>query len=201
MANLFLESIDLLASANDPLNYIEYDKINEEQKEFLRSDLWDLQFLEAPHAVYFPGNDLLRLRTTEVNPSFNAGLGEISAVIRQFKIRQTVISGQSDGTISVNYVDREDQAIRSFIHDWREKLWALKNRYTFRKEDTIGTIKLTQFNSSRKPIAEWKMYAVQLQDGDADAMNKAFNSDDPSNNGEFSVTYSFEHYEYEALNV
>jgi len=177
MGNLFLESIDLLASANDPLNYIEYSKINEEQKEFLRSDMWDLQFLEAPHAVYFPGNDLLRLRTTEVNPSFNASLGEISAVIRQYKIRQTVISGQSDGTISVNYVDREDQAIRTFIHDWREKLWALKNRYTFRKEDTIGTIKLTQFNSSRKPINEWIMYAVQLQDGDADSMNKSFNTE------------------------
>jgi len=197
----FIKVSDFLEKADDPLGYINYDNFREEDKEFLRSDLWDLEWIEAPHSVYFPGNDLFRARTTGVTPSFSAGLGEIQAIIRQFQIRQTVISGQSNGTITCDYVDREDQSIRAFVHDWRDKLWGLQDRYTFRKEDTVGTVKLTQFNSSRKAIAQFTMHAVQLNGGADDILNKAFNSDDPANNGEFSITYSFEHYEVNWLNM
>lgn len=201
MANIFLDVKDILSSADDPLNYINYDNLKEEHKEFLMSHLWDLEWVETPHAVFFPGNALMKARTTGCTPSFNAGLTELNAVIRQYYIRQTVISGQSNGTITVDYVDREDQAIRAFLWDYKEKLWGIKNRYQFRKEDTIGTLKLTQFNSSRKPIAEFMMYGVQLADGAADAINKAFNSDDPSNIGEISASYSFEHYDLQWLNM
>jgi hypothetical protein len=197
----FINVGDFLEKANDPLGYINYSDLREEDREFLRSDLWDLEWLEAPHAVYFPSNDLLRKRTTGVTPSFSAGLTEIQAIIRQYKIRQTVLSGQSDGTITCEYVDREDQSIRAFIHDWKEKLWGLQDRYTFRKEDTVGTVKLTQFNSSRKPIASFIMHAVQLSSGADDILNKSFTSDDPANVGEFSITYSFEHYEVSWLNM
>lgn len=200
MGNLFLDVKDLLQQ-NDGLNYINYETLSEEHKEFLRSDLWDLEFIQYPAAVYFPGNTLLKARTTGCTPSFGAGLTEISAIIRQFNIRQTVISGQTNGTISVDYNDREDQAIRAFIDDWRDKLWNRQNRYTFRKEDTIATVKLTHFNSSRKPIAEFIMYAVQLQGGADDIINKGFTSDDPSNIGEYNITYSFEHYDVNWVNI
>lgn len=184
----FLNVRDFLPGQDDPLGYINYTTLREENKEFLRSDLWDMEWLESPHAVYFPGNDLLKARTVGCTPSFGAGLTELSAIIRQFYIRQTVISGQTNGTISVDYIDREDQTIRAFIWDWKEKLWGNNDRYTFRKEDTIGTVKLTQFNSSRKPIAKFIMYGVQLNGGQDDIINKSFNSDDPSNLGEYSIT-------------
>lgn len=202
MANLFLDvRKDILAEKDDPLNYINYSSISEENREFIQSNLWDMEWLETPHAVYFPGNDLLKVRTQAVNPSFNAGLSELSAVIRQFYIRQTVISGQSNGTISVDYVDREDQSIRAWINDWRDKIWGLKDRYQFRKEDTQGTVKLTQYNTSRKAIAVFVMYSVQLNGGADDIINKAFNSEDPSNNGEYSITFSFEHYDVQWANM
>lgn len=200
MANLFLDTRALLEK-NDSLNYINYDEIREEHKEFLRSDLWDLEVIEAAHAVYFPGNQMLKVRTTGVSPSFGGGLTEIEATIRQFRIRQTVISSTTSGTISVTYIDREDQAIRIFLDDWREKLWGRENRYTYRKEDTIATWRLTHFNSSRKPIAKFLMYAIQPSSGIDETINKSFDSGDPQNIGEYNITYSFEHYSLEWCNI
>lgn len=199
MSNIFLDVATIIGD-NDNLDYINYESISEEHKEFLRSDMWDLEFLQAPAACYFPGNELLKKRTKGTTPSFPTELGEISADIRHFTIRQKTISGTTKGTISVDYVDREDQAIRFFLDDWRDKIWNRQNRYAFRKEDTIATLKLTQFNSSRVPIIEYVMYAVQ-PDAIGDPFNSAFTSDDPANTGEFSVTFSFEHYDVNPLNI
>lgn len=200
MSNILLDLGNLIGK-DKTLGYINYETLKEDHKEFLRSDMWDLEFIEAPHAVYFPGNTLLKARTTGCTPSFGGGVGEIEAIIRQFRIRQTVISGTTSGTISVQYMDREDQAIRIFLDDWRDKIWNRNNRFTFRKEDTIATLRLTQYNSTRKPLVKYIMYACQINGGQDDIINKGFTSDDPSNIGDYDVTYSFEHYELEWCNL
>ena len=72
-SNLFLDAKELLLQ-NDGLNYINYDTLSEEHKEFLRSDLWDFTFTQPANAVYFPGNAMLHARTKAVNPSINVGI-------------------------------------------------------------------------------------------------------------------------------
>lgn len=191
--NLFLDAKELLLQ-NDGLNYINYATLSEEHKEFLRTDLWDFEFTVPAPAVYFPGNAMLKARTQGVDPAFPGALSEISAVIRQFTIRQSVISGTTSGTITLQYIDREDQAIAAFIDDWRDKLGARDNRYTFRKEDTIAEGKLTMYNSSRKPIRIYAMHALQPNDGTG-GLNPSFNSDDPGQAGQYSLPLTFEHFE------
>jgi hypothetical protein len=44
--NLFLDAKELLLQ-NDQLNYINYESISEEHKEFLRSDTWDFVFTKV----------------------------------------------------------------------------------------------------------------------------------------------------------
>lgn len=199
MANLWLDAKELLGQADD-LNYINYDTLKEDNKEFLRTDVWDFQFIDPPHAVYFPGNAMLRARTQEVSPTFPTGLGEITAVIRQFTIRQTVLSGTTAGTVSMTILDREDQAMSLFVDDWRDKLGGRDNRYTFRKEDTVATAKLTMFNSSRVAIRTYMIYGVQIQES-AGTINPQFNSEDAQQAGTINLTLSFEHFELTWENI
>lgn len=136
---------------------------------------------------------MLHARTKAVNPSVNVGLGQMSAVIRQFTIQQAVISGTTAGTIGIDYQDREDQAINAWLDDWRDKIWGREHRYSFRKEDTIAQGRLTMYNSSRKPIRVYDLLTIQPQDVGS-GLNPAFNSEDPSDVGSISVTFGFEHY-------
>ena len=198
-SNLFLDAKELLLQ-NDGLNYINYDTLSEEHKEFLRSDLWDFTFTQPANAVYFPGNAMLHARTKAVNPSVNVGLGQMSAVIRQFTIQQAVISGTTAGTIGIDYQDREDQAINAWLDDWRDKIWGREHRYSFRKEDTIAQGRLTMYNSSRKPIRIYDLLTIQPQDIGS-GLNPAFSSEDPSDVGSISATFGFEHFRLAWKNI
>jgi len=197
--NLFIDAKEIIMQ-NDGLNYINYETLSEEHKEFLRSDVWDFQFTEPAAAVYFPGNAMLRARTQAVNPQFPVGLGQMTAVIRQFTIQQTTISGTTAGSMGIDYNDREDQAIMAWLDDWRDKCGGRENRYVFRKEDTIANGRLTVYNSSRKPIRIYQVLTMQPTDV-GNGLNPALNSDDPQNVGTISATFSFEHFELEWKNI
>lgn len=198
-SNLFLDAKEMILQ-NDGLNYINYETLSEEHKEFLRSDVWDFQFTQAANAVYFPGNALLKARTQAVNPQFPVGLGQMTAVIRQFTIQQTTISGTTAGTIGIDYNDREDQAIMAWLDDWRDKCGGRENRFTFRKEDTIAMGRLTIFNSTRKPIRIYSVLTMQPTDV-GNGLNPSLNSDDPQNVGQISATFSFEHFHLDWKNI
>lgn len=190
--NLFLDAKELMLQ-NDGLNYINYETISENNKEFLRSDVWDFQFTQPAAAVYFPGNALLKARTQAISPQFPTQIGQMTAVIRQFQIQQSTISGTTAGTIGIDYNDREDQAIMAWLDDWRDKCGDRQNRYAFRKEDTVAQGRLTIYNSSRKPIREYELLTMQIVDP-GNGLNPSLTSDDPQNVGQISASFSFEHF-------
>jgi hypothetical protein len=198
-SNKFLNQKEVL-EGNDALGYIDYGVLSEENKEFLLTNGWDFEFIIPPSAVYFPGNNLIKARLTGVDMAVPSGLTEVSAVYRGFTIRQSVISGTTAGTITLNFTDREDQAISAFIDDWRDKMGTRENRFAFRKEDTIAEGKLTMYNTSRKPIRVYTFKALQINEGSG-TLNVAFNSDDPQQAGMCSLPLSFEHFTYEMLNT
>lgn len=182
---------------NDALNFINYTKINNEQQEFLRSDLWYFEFTVPPACVYFPGNDIIKTRLTAVNIQTGGSLGQITANIRGFNIKQNV-GTQSDGTVSLTFVDFEDQSISIFKRDWQQKLTNMDNKFTYRKEDTVAQCKLVQLNSSRIPIYEWVFNTCQLTDG---TIQRTFGSDDAAQNGDVDMNLSFEHCVPQELNI
>lgn len=198
-SNLFLDASELMQQ-NDQLNYINYDNLRENNREFLRSDTWDFEFTIPAAAVYFPGNALLKRRMINVNPQFPVTLSQMTAVIRQFSINQQVFSGTTSGTISIDYMDFEDQAIMAWLDDWRDKIGGRKDRYAFRKEDVVAEGVLTIMNSSRRPIRKYTMYAMQLQDP-GQGLNPQLTSDDAQNVGNISASWVFEHYDVEFLNI
>jgi hypothetical protein len=198
-SNLFLDAKELMLQ-NDGLNYINYETLSENNKEFLRSDVWDFFWSQPAAAVYFPGNAMLRARTQAVNPQFPVQLGQMTAIIRQFQIQQSTISGTTAGSISIDYNDREDQAIFAWLDDWRDKCGDREHRYAFRKEDVVAQGRLTIYNSSRKPIRIYDCLTMQITDP-GNGLNPSLNSDDPQNVGQVSATFSFEHFKLAWKNI
>lgn len=190
--SLFLDPSDILEQ-NDGLNYINYENINEDQKEFLLSNLWDWEFTVPPACVYFPGNSLLRTRMVSVTPTFPQAITQVSATIRQFKINQSVPSGDTNASVTINYVDREDQTISVFVRDWANKIGDPDTKFQYRKEDTICEGILTEFNTSRVPIRRYKCITGQ-PNSNGFSPSQSFTSEDPAQNGEVTLELNFEHY-------
>lgn len=199
MAGLFLEVKDFIGQ-NDTLNYINYQSISQEHREFLRSDVWDFHWTQPPAAVYFPGNDFLKTRLQAVNPQFPTQMGQMSAVIRQIQINQATKSGTSSGTFTLDFMDFEDQAIKMWLWDWEDKCGSNEERYSFRKEDVIAEARITVMNSSRKPIMAYEVLGIQLMDPGT-LMNPMLSSDDAQNVGQVSATFMFEHWRPLAKNI
>lgn len=199
MSKLFLDAVDVLGN-NDNLSYINYQSLKNKNQEFLRSDTWDFEFTKHPAAAYFPGNDFIRKRLMNVNVSVPTQLGMMTANIRGFQINQVTYSGTTSGTISLDFMDMEDQAITLWLDDLRDKYGSRKNRFAFRLEDTIGEAKLTMMNSSRIPIREYIFYGLQLQDP-GNGLNPPFSGDDPQNVGQISCSWIFDHFDMNPLNI
>ena len=195
MANLFLDAKDLLQQ-NNQLNYINYDTLAQEKREFLSSNLWDFEWTKPCNAVYFPGQEFVRARTKSVNPQFTGSIGQMSAVIRNYTIYQAVFSGTTEGTLTFEFQDFEDQSIMAWLDDWRQKLGDRSNKFAFRKEDTSAEGKLTLFNSSRKAIRTYTFRCIQPQDISTTGLySPSLTSDDPTDLGSISATFHFEHAE------
>jgi len=182
---------------DDVLRYVNYRNIEQSDKEFIRNDFWDLEFVTSPIATYFPGNDLLKARLKTFSYTTEEGISEMTSTIRGFKVRQSTQSGTTSGTLTLEYTDREDQAVSLFHEDWKQKIGSRRTRFAYRKLDTICDIKATWFNTPRTPIREVYFYSCQLTNN---PNPWTVSSEDAGNdNGEISMELAFEHHEVKFL--
>ena len=189
--NRFLDETDLIGQ-NDDLDFMDYSNIRQEGKEFLLNVFWRFSFIHPPSAVYYPGEDLVNIRLRSTAPQIPLGITDLSVVLRQFTSAQTVASGTTSGTVTLSMTDFEDQPLLAWFFDWRDKLGSYKHRFIFRKEDTTAEGKLVMYNTSRKPIREYRLYSLQPTDI-GNGLNPTFGSGDPEQVGDFDVTLRFEH--------
>jgi hypothetical protein len=97
----------------------------------------------------------------------------------------------------LSFVDKEDQAVSMFIHDWQQKITDMDTKFQYRKEDTVCTCRLIQLNTSRIPIAKWLLKTCQLTNG---VIQRQF-TDEPQNGGELTMELNFEHMKLEWKNI
>lgn len=190
-----------MAAINDLTNIIagsqymkklNYFDIRESNKEFLRGDLWEFRFTTPPTAVYYPGDDIIQTRLTQVNPGIDYSSNGIEKQLRNnFMIYQQT-SQITYGTISMTFVDREDQAIKYFIDDWRNKIADKDSKYSLRKEDLVAECELLILNSSRIPVSTLKFYNCLIMEGTFDENGSP---EDTSDRADISMSMKFEHYE------
>lgn len=183
---------DLVRSSDGLMKFVEYTTYKDNNKEFLRGDMWEFTFLTTPKIVYFPGNDIFKARLNQVNLGIDTSVSGFEKRMRgNFVIFQQT-GQQTSGQITLQFTDREDQAITYFADDWRQKIADRDTKYSFHKDDLVADTQLKITNSSRIEVRTLKFYNCIIQDAGFDENGVA---EDGSDRAEVPITLKFEHYE------
>ena len=178
--------------------YINHELLTEGNKEFLRGDLWEFSFESAPRIVYYPGDAIFNKRLTQVNIGIDSSVNGFEKRLRgNFVIHQQT-GQQTAGTITLGFVDREDQAITYFMDDWHQKIADRDTKYSFRKEDLVAECKLVFLNSSRIPVRTLTFFNCILTDRTFDENGVA---EDGSDRADVQMSMKFEHFERKFNNI
>lgn len=188
----------LVRSGNGYMKFIDYQNTyRDNNKEFLRSDMWQLQVINAPRIVYYPGDDIINARLNSVQVGIDYTATGIEKRMRGgWNIQQRTTQNTS-GTLSLTFVDREDTAITYFVTDWRNKISDPETRYSFRKSDIYADLKLIITNNQRLDIRELTFYNCQYsnsqinENGETEAGDRA----------DVTLDLGFEHYSRQNLNI
>ena len=174
------------------MGFVNYDNLKETDKEFLRGDLWEFTLINPPAVVYYPGDDIFKRRLLQVNLGIDTSVNGFEKRMRGNYVILQKTGQNTSGTISLQFTDREDQAISYFVDDWRQKIADRDCKYSFRKEDLVCDAKLEIFNSSRVPVRTLKFYNCIIQDAQLDENGAA---EDGSDRADVPLNLQFEHYE------
>ena len=114
---------ELVRGSELHMKFIDYhESYWDDNKEFLRGDMWQFDFMNPPKIVYYPGDDLIHKRLNSVNLSMDTSVNGFEKRMRgNYVIRQQ--TGQStNGQLTLSFIDKEDQAISYFVDDWKQKI-------------------------------------------------------------------------------
>ena len=138
------------------MDFINRNNMKMNAQEILTSFEWDVEFTKKPAAVFWPGDDTFHIRLNSVQPPGADGSSNQvqQAEMRGFTLIQSGLT-ENSGSLSMNFQDFEDQAIVAFLEDWVTKCNTRDTRRSIHKRDLIADIKVTRYNSFRKPVKEW----------------------------------------------
>ncbi len=181
------------------MSFIDYERTyRDDNKEFLRGDMWELKVTHAPTIVYYPGDHLINGRLNSVQVGIDYSTTGIEKRMRGgFTIAQRT-SQNTSGTLSLQFVDREDTAITYWVTDWRNKISDPDTRYSFRKDDLYLDCQLIITNSSRVPVKIMYFYNCLYQDA---PINENGEEASETDRADVTLTMSFEHYHREETNL
>lgn len=182
---------DLISGSSTQMQFINYENYKDDNKEFLRGDMWEFKFTSAPRIVYFPGNDIINKRLNQINVGIDTSVNGFEKRMRgNYSIIQK--TGQNtSGTLSLGFIDREDQAITYFLDDWHQKVADRNTKYSFRKEDLVANCQLIITNSSRLAVRTLEFFNCIIADKTVDENGVA---EDGSDRSDIQLTLQFEHY-------
>lgn len=190
---------ELVRQSNGRMTFIDYEKsYKDDNKEFLRGDMWEFKITSAPKIVYYPGDGIINKRLNSVNVGLDYSVTGIEKRMRGGYVIQQRTNQNTSGTLTLNFVDREDCAITYWGQDWRDKIADPDTKYSFRKDDLVMDCELYLTNSSRIDVKQLKFYNCQITDA---PVNENGEQDSETDRADVSLTFSFEHYSRTQLNV
>jgi hypothetical protein len=173
------------------MNFIGYETYKDNNKEFLRSDLWEFTFFNPPKIVYYPGDTIFKARLNQVNTGIDTSVNGFEKRMRGNYVIFQQTGQNTSGQIQLSFTDREDQAISYFVDDWRQKIADRDTKYSFRKEDIVADARLVILNSSRIPVRTLEFYNCVIQDAGLDENGTA---EDGADRSDVPLSLRFEHY-------
>lgn len=183
---------ELVRGSGGYMQFIDYEKTyKDDNKEFLRGDMWEFQMFNAPKIVYYPGDTIMNARLNSVSVSLDYTVNGFDKRMRgNFVIHQA--TGQStSGQLTLSFIDREDQAISYFIDDWKQKIADRDTKYSFRKDDLVADCKMILTNSSRLAVRTLNFYNCIILDAPLDENGAA---EDGTDRADVQLSMFFEHY-------
>lgn len=160
---------ELVRGSDGYMKFIDYTSTyRDDNKEFLRGDMWEFQWMNAPKLIYYPGDDIMNARLNSVNVAIDSSVNGFEKRMRgNYVIRQQ--TGQStSGNLTLSFIDKEDQAISYFVDDWKQKIADRDTKYSFRKDDLVADCKLIITNSSRIGVRTLTFYNCIIMDAPLD---------------------------------
>ena len=144
---------------------INYRKVSESNKDFRLADYWLIE-INTPKEVYFPGNDLIQIRTT----SFSTGITDdphiLDKVIRGFTVKQGARPDSTAGQMQITMIDRVDQTLSYWIDSWKQALGNRDELSGIAKELYVSPIiTATYFNINEVKIRTIEFYQCMIGQG------------------------------------
>lgn len=181
------------------MQFIDYENTyKDNNKEFLRGDMWELKCLNAPKIVYYPGDEILNARLNSVQVGIDYSATGITKQMRGgWRIEQRTNQNTS-GTLTLSFVDREDCSITYWVTDWRDKIADPDTKYSFRKDDLVSDFQLIITNAQRIDVKTLTFYNCQFSDC---PINENGELDSESDRADVTLSLTFEHYSRQHNNL
>ena len=190
---------ELVRQSDGLMNFIDYEgTYRDDNKEFLRSDMWEFSMFNAPKIVYYPGDTIMNARLNAINVSIDSGVNGFDKRMRGNYVIKQQTGQTTNGNLTLSFVDKEDQAISYFIDDWKQKIADRDTKYSFRKDDLVCDCKLILTNSSRISVRELIFYNCIIIDANLDENGAA---EDGGDRADIQLSLFFEHYSREFTNL
>ena len=190
---------DLVRGSDLHMKFVDYhESYWDDNKEFLRGDMWQFDFLNPPKIVFYPGDEINQKSLNQINLCMDTSVNGFEKRMRgNYVIRQQ--TGQStNGQITLSFIDKEDQAIAYFVDDWKQKIADRDTKYSFRKEDVVCDCEMFITNSSRIDVRHLTFYNCIIMDAPLDENGV---DSDGTDRSDIQLSLAFEHYEREFLNL
>ena len=188
----------LVRDGKDLMYFIDYLNYRDNNKEFLRGDMWEFHMDHSPKIVYYPGDMLINTRLNSVQVGIDYSTTGIEKRMRGgFTISQRT-SQNTSGTLTLQFLDREDTAITYWVIEWRNRISDMDTRYSFRKDDLVADCSLTITNSSRVAVKKLYFYNCLYQDA---PINENGEEASETDRADVTLTMSFEHYHRDEFNL
>lgn len=190
---------ELVRQSDGLMNFIDYEgTYRDDNKEFLRSDMWEFSMFNAPKIVYYPGDTIMNARLNAINVSIDSGVNGFEKRMRGSYVIKQQTGQTTNGNLTLSFIDKEDQAISYFIDDWKQKIADRDTKYSFRKDDLVCDCKLILTNSSRISVRELIFYNCIIIDANLDENGQA---EDGGDRADIQLSLFFEHYSREFTNL
>lgn len=189
----------LVRDNKDLMYFIDYHKTyHDDNKEFLRGDMWQFEMFNAPKIVYYPGDFIMNARLNSVNVSIDSSVNGFEKRMRGNYVLRQQTDQSTSGQLALSFVDKEDQAISYFIDDWKQKIADRDTKYSFRKDDLVCDCRLQLTNSSRIEVRELIFYNCIIMDA---ALDENGQQDSGTDRADIQLSMAFEHYERNFKNL
>lgn len=174
----------------EKLKHRNYKQVAEGNLEFIRGDIWDLEMGTAdwPTAVYNPGIDTFLVRLKDVNISLPNSTGKIEKDIFAQHIIQNAGRDTQNGSLTLSFVDREDQAITFMANDWLNQVADPDTGFGRHKSELVFNCRINIYNTL--------LQKIRFYNCDTGILDSADIPDNPGDKGsdmsDVSLTLSFQ---------